>query len=304
MLFDSLSGRHFLVAVAIILSSVALSTQPVFSQGEEETEESHQDVMEGQNPFQELLNSLNWTKGPNRVPIELIATLDLPEGLRSIASADTQKLQKFVGNNTSEAELLTVAPEVWGDWLILFSWDDCGYVKDEDRDELDGDTLLKSMRENQEADNKRRKAAGLPTLTIDSWAVPPRYNEKSNHLEWATRLKTDSGEAVINYQTRVLGRNGVMSVILVCPTEELGALSQRTNELLKSFSYSSGEKYAEYKKGDKVAQYTLAGLVTGGGIAVLAKAGLLQKFWKVLIIPILAAGAFLKRIFGGKAKSK
>jgi len=40
--------------------------------------------------------------------------------------------------------------------------------------------------------------------------------------------------------------------------------------------------------------------VGGGALAVAAKSGLLQKFWKLIVVAVLGAGAFLKKLFTGK----
>jgi uncharacterized membrane-anchored protein len=284
------SALRFLVSLAVVFT---LSIASAKGQGEDETQE------EPEAP--DFLSTLEWTNGPAEVPIELIATLKLREGLRSIASRDTQKLQAALDNNTSEHELLTVMPMDDADWFLLFSWSDDGYVKDDDHDELDADAILEAMRKGQEADNARRKSSGRETLTIEGWAIKPRYNTSTNQLEWATNLKSGDGSNNVNYQTRILGRKGVMSAILVCSPERMSALIDDTQDILKGYAFASGEKYSEYKKGDKVAQYTLAGLVAGGAIAALAKLGFLQKFWKFLIIPFVAAGAWLKKLFGGKS---
>jgi len=43
-------------------------------------------------------------------------------------------------------------------------------------------------------------------------------------------------------------------------------------------------------------------LVLGGGLAMAAKTGLLQKFMKPIIIGFIAIGAFFKRLFGRRSK--
>jgi uncharacterized membrane-anchored protein len=110
---------------------------------------------------------------------------------------------------------------------------------------------------------------------------------------------------VINYNVRVLGRNGVMSVELVGSPEAVAAAMPKFRTLLAGFSYASGNKYAEFKPGDKIAKYGLTALITGGSAAVLLKTGILQKFLKFIIIGVAAVGAavakFFKKIFGRKA---
>jgi uncharacterized membrane-anchored protein len=115
-------------------------------------------------------------------------------------------------------------------------------------------------------------------------------------------------ERVINYNTRILGRRGVMEVKLVVGSEELEANLPAYKQLLGTFDYIGGERYAEYKPGDKLAKYGLTALVAGGAVAVAAKTGLLttilllfKKAWKLLIIGLVAVGSFFKRLIFGRS---
>jgi len=87
-----------------------------------------------------------------------------------------------------------------------------GYVKDDEK--IDPDPLLESIRKGTEASNEQRKSRGWSTLTIVGWKLPPRYDTQDRRLEWAIDARSDGG-AVVNYNTRVLGRHGVTSVTLV-----------------------------------------------------------------------------------------
>jgi uncharacterized membrane-anchored protein len=58
---------------------------------------------------------------------------------------------------------------------------------------------------------------------------------------------------------------------------------------MQGFSYTSGNRYAEFMKGDKVAGYGLTALIAGGAAAAAVKTGLFAKLFKV----IAAAGAAL-----------
>lgn len=147
----------------------------------------------------------------------------------------------------------------------------------------------------------------MPTQTTTGWAKEPFYNPDTNNLEWAIRFKSEGAEEeTVNYRTKLLGRKGVMDVVLVCDPEELDGVLPRYQSLLWGFSYNSGQKYAEYKDGDKLAEYGLTALVVGGAAAVGAKLGLfawlavaLKKFGKFIIVGVVAIGVFLKKIFVG-----
>jgi uncharacterized membrane-anchored protein len=125
------------------------------------------------------------------------------------------------------------------------------------------------------------------------WHTEPFFNPATKRLEWAILGKSKDGE-VVNYKTRVLGRKGVMSVVLVCGPQELNGALKSFGRALESFDYTSGNKYSEWKTGDKVAAAGLAALILGG---IGAKTGLLQKFFKFIWIGVLALFAFAKKIW-------
>ena len=192
------------------------------------------------------------------------------------------------------------------DWFVVFEFNDDGYVKDDDKDKLDADKMLQAITEGTRAANEERKRRGIPALNIVGWEQPPRYNESTHNLEWATRAESE-GDISINYNTRLLGRHGITEVTLVCDPTVLAATLPQFQELLSSFSYRQGETYAEYRQGDKVAQYGLAALVLGGAAAGAAKLGLftwllvfLKKGWKLVAVAIAAIAAGAAKLFGRK----
>ncbi|MEQ9501579.1 MAG: DUF2167 domain-containing protein [Deltaproteobacteria bacterium] len=233
------------------------------------------------------------------------ATLEIPQGFRFLEAAEASRLVEAMGNLTSRKEVGLIATHDL-EWFVVFFFDDVGYVKDDEKDELDADDMAESMAENLQYSNEERRDRGLEELSFDGWAIPPRYNETSNRLEWAHRLRSATGVSV-NYNTRVLGRHGVMRVILVTDPELLEATLPQYNSLMSGFDFTSGERYAEYRQGDKIAEYGLIALVAGGGAAVAAKTGLLtalvaffKKGAKLIIVGLAAAAAFVKKLFSGR----
>jgi uncharacterized membrane-anchored protein len=162
--------------------------------------------------------------------------------------------------------------------------------------------------------NEERKRRGWPAMELAGWQAEPAYDPVTHHLVWALRIRSE-GEETINYNTRMLGRTGVMSANLVVDPEKLQSAIGPSKQLLADFQFADGNKYSQFMSGDKVAQYGLTGLITGGLVVAAAKSGLLAKlgiilakFAKVIIVGILAIGAtiakFFRAIFGGsKARS-
>lgn len=189
------------------------------------------------------------------------------------------------------------------DWAVYFQYDDCGFVKDDEKDKLDSAKLLKEIRKGNDAGNEYRKEHGNPPLEIVGWEQEPKYDPVTHNLTWAIRA-TCQGEQIVNYNTRLLGRKGVMEVVLVCDPAELQKNLPEFHAVLAGYKYSSGETYTEYKPGDKIAKYGLGALVLGGAAVGAAKLGLfawlgvlLKKGFKLVVVAVVAIAAFFKKIF-------
>lgn len=182
-------------------------------------------------------------------------------------------------------------------WFVLFSYDPSGYVKDDERDQLDADAMLASIRRATDEGNKERRQRGWGGLTIESWVSRPHYDVVTHNLTWALSARDDSGAVTVNNSVRLLGRSGVMHVDLVTSQAQLPVVLPRFDQVVGGFEYVAGSRYAEWRAGDKVASYGLTALVAGGAGAILVKTGLLARFWKVLVGAGVAALAGLKRFW-------
>jgi uncharacterized membrane-anchored protein len=151
-------------------------------------------------------------------------------------------------------------------------------VKDDEKDELDADSLLKTLREGQAYGNERRREMGLGRTRTGRLGSAAKYNIETNNLEWGTIVRSASGGDSVNYNTRLLGRRGVMEVALVCSPDELQALLPQYQSILAGYDYIDGERYAEFRQGDRMAQYGLTALVAGGAAVAASKMGLFAKF--------------------------
>jgi uncharacterized membrane-anchored protein len=275
----------------------------------EDKERPAQDAMPDETSMKEaLLKKFNWTRGPAQAELKDIATIQLPEGFMLTGSKGTQELLEMMGNPTSGSELAFLTPTNLS-WFVVFEFSDIGYVKDAEKEKLDADAILNSIRKGTEQANKTREKMGVPSMKIVGWEHPPTYNPATQNLEWAIRGESD-GEPVINYNTRLLGRKGVMEANLVIDPEKLTATLPTYQSLLSSYAFKQGQTYAEYRSGDKIAKYGLAALITGGAAAVAIKTGLLsglilflKKGWKLVVVGIAAIGAGIKKLaLGGRRK--
>jgi uncharacterized membrane-anchored protein len=227
------------------------------------------------------------------------ADIAIPGGYRFLGSGDASKLMEYYGNLSDGSELGFITPDDM-EWFAVFEFEDIGYVKDDEKDQLDANAILQQLKEGQKAANEELSRRGLSTLNVLGWHTPPFYNTQTKNLEWAIRLSSSDGGEILNYKTKLLGRRGVMDVVLVCSEDQLASVVPHYQGLLQGFSFKKDESYAAYTKGDKIAEYGLVGLIAGGGLLVAAKSGLLAKLWKPILAGLVIVGAFFKRIFRGK----
>lgn len=221
-----------------------------------------QESPDGQEPILEL----EWSAGPGTFDVTSRATIDLPADYDRLDADDTATLMELMENPASDEEYY-VGP-VDQRWFAIFSYEDTGHIEDDE--EIDAGDLLDSIRKGTEYGNQERRERGWAEMQILGWQYEPAYNDSTNRLSWAV-LGESEGQRIVNYNTRLLSRTGVMSATLVASPETLDSSVEEFEELLSGFEYNSGERYAEYQPGDKLAAYGLAALVTGGAAAAVAK---------------------------------
>lgn len=292
VLFHSL--RLTLAAVCCLAAGVAFAQEA--DPGNAPNQAEH-------NRAQQLYNSIVWENGPTTAKLGTMAEIKVPQGYQFTGAAGAGAWEEINQNPRDPSELGVLMPED-GDWFLVFSYNDVGYVRDDEQAKLDADAILESMRAGTEASNVERRNRGWQELKIVGWIQPPAYDPNTHRLGWA--IRATSGGEIANYNTRLLGRGGVMSVTLVGNPAQMGTLMPTVNNLLSGFNFTSGNKYAEWSAGDKVAAYGLTGLITGGAAVVAAKTGLLAKFLavfakagKAIVIGIAALCAGIWKVITG-----
>jgi len=249
--------------------------------------------------FRRQLNELKWIRGPQRVQLFDNSTLELPAGYVFLNPGETEKFETITHNIGGGAQYFFAPDDLH--WEAHFSFKDDGYVKDDEK--IDAAGLLENIKQNTDAANKVRRERGWDEMEVIGWQTPPHYDTQTNRLEWAvTGRDMKSNSTVVNFNTKILGRGGVMSVVLITSPDALSASTSDFKATLTGFQYVAGQRYAEYKPGDKVAKYGLAALITGGAAAIAVKTGL----WKVVVGAVVAGWKFIAAaaiaLFGGIAK--
>ena len=232
------------------------------------------------------------------------AKIRIQNGFSFLDDRNTRRFLELMGNPPRDNHFMIAPANL--DWFAVFSFDAVGYVKDDEK--IDAEALLDSLKKGDGPGNEERKRLGMAPIYTDGWHVPPHYDAGTRRLEWGMRLRDDKGRLHVNYTSRLLGRSGVMSAVLVSSPESLNRDMNDFKTALGSYEFVAGEKYAEFKSGDRIAEYGLAALVVGGAAAAAAKAGLFKSLGKFLWVIIGGAAmggwALLKKLFVRKEEVK
>lgn len=247
--------------------------------------------------------------GPAAVPWAGQATLQLPEGYAYVPRPAADQIMDVYGNSYDDRFLGLVFPMSDANWFIVAEYEHSGYIKDDDAKDWDVDELLRSVKDGTEAQNERRREAGIGELVIDGWAEPPAYDAATHRLVWSVAAHDKGGEAgaarTINYNTYMLGREGYITMNLVTGSDTIATDKADAHTLLAALSFDQGRAYADFNEDtDKVAAYGIAALVAGvaakklGLFAVVA--AFMAKFGKLFILAAAAGGAALWKRLRGK----
>jgi len=268
-------------------------------------------AQDGQDDTRQILGSLQFRSGEVAVG-EAGAHFNLGPQFRYLDKADTRKvLEQLWGNPEDDSVLGMVVPtrpalDQAGSWAVVVTYEPEGYVSDADAARIDYDDLLKDMKQGTQQANAAREKAGYGCVDLVGWAVPPRYDAASKKLYWAKELAF-SGQPghTLNYDIRVLGRHGYLSLNAVSGMDELPLVQAGMQQLLPMTEFDAGARYADHNPStDKVAAYGVAALI-GGGLAaktgLLAKLGLvLAKLGKLLFVGLIALVAGIRKFFGSR----
>ena len=259
---------------------------------------------------QQFLSSLKFRTGDVALA-DAGATLHVQPGFHYLDHDDTRKvLEQYWGNPPDDSVLGLLVPDDAGldsehSWAVVVTYSDEGHIADDDAAKVDYGQVMKDMQEASVDGNKERKDAGYGEVKIVGWAQPPRYDAAGKRIYWARELDfSDAQSNTLNYDIRVLGREGFLSMNAIADMGDLARVQSGMQKVLPMAEFDAGHRYADYKPGsDKLAAYGLAALV-GGGIA--AKAGLFAKlgvfllaFKKIILVGVVAIGAAVKKLFGG-----
>ena len=251
--------------------------------------------------MQVYLDSVKLKLQPARGTITLaggIGTLVAPEKFGYLNPEQTRfVIEDMWGNPDGKGTLGMLIPDepsVLDDagWAFIITYEEMGYVKDDDADDIDYDDLLEELQADIKTENEERAKLGYESYELIGWASSPYYDTERKVLHWAKEIRCGESEFnTLNYNIRVLGRKGVLMLNAVATMDQLQLVKDNINPVLASFQYADGNKYSDFNPElDEVAAWTIGGLVAG---KVLAKAGffaLILKNIKLIFIALAAAG--------------
>lgn len=239
------------------------------------------------------------------------ATLKVPDGFRYLDKTQSIYVLTDLWGNPADSSILgMLVPENRGvletnSWVFTISFDEMGYVKDDDADDIDYDDLLTEQQKEFKEANPERIKQGYQPIEFIGWASTPYYDKNKKILHWAKELKFGQDSLnTLNYNLRVLGRKGIFMLNAVASVSELTEVKSNIAKVIGSVEFKDGHKYSDFlPEVDNVATWTIGGLVAG---KILAKAGffvLLSKFWKLIALAIAGAGSGFWKYFKGRKKN-
>ena len=238
-----------------------------------------------------------------------MAKLNIPKGFKYLGIEQSNFVLHDVWGNPERDDLLgMIFPENGGplkdsSYAFIISFDEMGYVKDDDANKIDYKELLAEMQKEEPAVNAERQKMGYEPIHMLGWAQQPYYDSKNKVLHWAKELKFGEDEwNTLNYDIRFLGRKGILSLNAIATIDQLPLVKNDINDILNIAQFTEGNTYADFNDNtDKVAAYTVGGLVAG---KILLKVGFFAKFWKLILLAIAAVGAGIAKLFKRKKKEQ
>jgi len=254
----------------------------------------------------------SWSKGPVRLPLGECGQIDVPAGFKFADAQNARLYLQKTKNTADEGRLLGLLMPLSGDWYVALEYFDTGHINDALEGQLNADAIFSTLQPRINELNRTRESRGQPPMANVTWDTKPIYHPDSHTLEWALRGEGISGDAVLDYTFRMLGRQGILQGRATLLRVGVAG-SEMLRDLLSAVSFKPGERYADFKPGDKSASMNLGGVASAklsgpGGAKEIANpesAGGLSVFWISLAVlgcaGIVGGGVFAKKLRGKRA---
>ena len=255
--------------------------------------------------------AMKYETGTIALPNGLVK-LNVPAGFKYLnAEQSNYVITELWGNPPQTGILGMILPASSGPfdqstYAFILTYDDAGYVKDDDAENIKYDEVLKDIQKDEAEDNKERAAKGYPAINMEGWASKPFYDKTNRVLHWAKNLHVAGSDVnTLNYEVRILGRKGFLSMNAVASMNELDSVKKDIDKVLAIPAFTDGNAYKDFdSKTDNVAAWTIGGLVAGKILLKVGFWGIIVKFlavaWKFILLGLGAIWAAIKRFMGRK----
>ncbi|MGF9700072.1 DUF2167 domain-containing protein [Paenibacillus sp. MABNR03] len=237
----------------------------------------------------------DWVDGPASVSLDNKASLQLSENHSYLDKANTQRSMLNMGSKPNGNEIGSLySTSQSGSWYVVFEYVKTGHINDSDQN-LDAEELLSSYIRGTEEEN--RELASEDKTYITGWEIEPTYDRTKHQLVYSLGFKDASEQAMVNYNVKMLTREGYIAAILVTEKPDFEQNRRAFEDtVLNQLNVNAGHTYEDYDAStDKTSTVGLKSILVGGiGYTAGQKFSILLLFKKgwYVIVPLLV-GIFL-----------
>lgn len=229
-----------------------------------------------------------------------LATINVPEGYKYLNAKQSEVVLNKVWSNPPDKPTLgllfrdTTDVLASSPWVVEISYEEGGYVNDNDASSIDYTALLAQMKKDAEAENAKRVKLGYEPVSIVGWAVEPTYDAKNKRLVWGREMKFGNDKVnSLNYHICIFGRKGVLMLNIITEMDKLPALKKDIDKVIAAISFNKGNSYADYDDSNDIeAAYGIEALVSGKGLGKADSANV----WMMLALGLVGIAV----VFRGK----
>ncbi len=245
-----------------------------------------------------------------------IAKINISKGFKFLNAEQSQFVLHNIWGNPERKDVLgmifpdTTSPFDAGSFVFVVSFEEDGFVKDDDADKIDYDDMFKELKKQEPDQNKEREKLGYEPIEMIGWAAKPFYDKQNKVLHWAKELEFGNNpDHTLNYDVRVLGRKGILSLNAIASISNLDLVKANIEKVLAMPEFTEGNRYSDFNQNtDKIAEYGIGALVAGGILAKTGALALIAKFfiaaWKFILLGIVALWGTIKKFFGRKKEEE
>ncbi len=207
--------------------------------------------------------------GPATLPLNGIATLDLPKEFVFVNAEASKRLSNGVGHGTGDSLLGLILPaNTFSGWYLAVNALETGHVTREALAKLDLVDVHAAMRSLVRKGNAARAQLGSGPIDIGTWIEPPLQDAAKHRFTTAIRIfesgPSMGGDDSVHLSTALFGRTSAIEITLVVPMSDLGRHRGAHERILNAVSYMPGQRAQDFVEGkDKIARH-LIDVVFGG----------------------------------------